>query len=78
MRAIRTRSIAVPDSFITCYSPGEWIYVVMGVFPADPEETHAAWYGVLDVPGISGISSLTTEEKVNYTKMRHYFRFSVF
>jgi hypothetical protein len=50
----------------------------MGISPADPEETHAVSYGVLDVPGISGISSLTTEENVNYKKKRYSSWFSVF
>ena len=42
---------------------------------ADPEETHAVWYGMLNVLGIFDISVLTMEERANYTTERHYFWF---
>jgi len=42
---------------------------------ADPEETHAVWYGMLNVLGIFDISELTALEKANYTDKRHYFWF---
>ena len=42
---------------------------------ADPEETHAIWYGMLSVLGIFDISELTEPEKVNYAEKRHYFWF---
>jgi len=42
---------------------------------ADPEETHAVWYGMLSVFGIFDLSSLTEAEKENYREKRHYFWF---
>ena len=42
---------------------------------ADPEETHAVWYGMLNVLGIFDVSALTEEEKANYSVKRHYFWF---
>jgi len=44
-------------------------------FVADPEETHAVWYGILSVFGIFDLSSLTEAEKENYWVKRHYFWF---
>ena len=42
---------------------------------ADPEETHAVWYGMLCVFGIFDLSSLTETGKQNYQEKRHYFWF---
>jgi hypothetical protein len=42
---------------------------------ADPEETHAVWYGMLNALGIFDITELTVLEKANYTEKRHYFWF---
>jgi hypothetical protein len=42
---------------------------------ADPEETHAVWYGMLNTLGIFDLSTLTDEENVNYTQKKHYFWF---
>ena len=42
---------------------------------ADPEETHAVWYGMLNTLGIFDLSSLTNEERLNYSDKRHYFWF---
>ena len=42
---------------------------------ADPEETHAVWYGMLNVLGIFRIAELTDAEKKNYAEKRHYFWF---
>ena len=42
---------------------------------ADPEETHAVWYGALNVLGIFEIAELTDAEKKNYAEKRHYFWF---
>jgi hypothetical protein len=42
---------------------------------ADPEETHAVWYGMLNTLGIFDLSVLTEPEKVNYAEKRHYFWF---
>jgi hypothetical protein len=44
-------------------------------FVADPEETHAVWYGMLSVFGIFDLSALTESEKANYWGKRHYFWF---
>ena len=42
---------------------------------ADPEETHAVWYGMLNTLGIFDLSALTNEERLNYSDKRHYFWF---
>jgi hypothetical protein len=42
---------------------------------ADPEETHAVWYGMLSTLGIFEIAELTALEKANYAEKRHYFWF---
>jgi hypothetical protein len=42
---------------------------------ADPEETHAVWYGVLNTLGIFDVASLTPAEVANYGKKKHYFWF---
>ena len=42
---------------------------------SDPEETHAVWYGMLNMLGIFDLSALTEGEKLNYTIKRHYFWF---
>jgi hypothetical protein len=42
---------------------------------ADPEETHAVWYGMLNTLGIFDLSALTDEERLNYAEKRHYFWF---
>ena len=42
---------------------------------ADPEETHAVWYGMLNTIGIFDLSVLTDAERLNYAGKRHYFRF---
>ena len=42
---------------------------------ADPEETHAVWYGMLNTLGIFDLSVLTDAEKLNYAVKRHYFWF---
>ncbi|MDP2797489.1 MAG: hypothetical protein Q8N94_08285 [Methanoregula sp.] len=42
---------------------------------ADPEETHAVWYGMLNTFGIFDFSALTDAERLNYTQKRHYFWF---
>ncbi len=42
---------------------------------ADPEETHAVWYGMLNMLGIFDLSGLTDAERVNYAGKRHYFWF---
>jgi len=42
---------------------------------ADPEETHAVWYGLLNTLGIFDLSTLTDSENVNYAQKKHYFWF---
>jgi hypothetical protein len=42
-------------------------------FVADPGETHAVWYGMLNVLGIFEIADLTDAEKKNYAEKQHYF-----
>ncbi|WP_321506360.1 hypothetical protein [uncultured Methanoregula sp.] len=42
---------------------------------ADPEETHAVWYGMLSTLGIFYLSGLTDAERLNYAVKRHYFWF---
>jgi len=42
---------------------------------ADPEESHAAWYGMLHTLGIFDLSVLTEAERLNYAEKRHYFWF---
>jgi hypothetical protein len=42
---------------------------------ADPEETHAAWYGMLNTFGIFDLAALTEDERANYARKRHYFWF---
>ena len=42
---------------------------------ADPEETHAVWYGMLSTLGIFNFSVLTNAERLNYAEKRHYFWF---
>jgi len=42
---------------------------------ADPEETHAVWYGMLNTLGIFDLSVLTDAENVNYSLEKHYFWF---
>ena len=42
---------------------------------ADPEETHAVWYGMLNTLGIFDVSTLTDAEQVNYAQKKHYFWF---
>jgi hypothetical protein len=42
---------------------------------ADPEETHAVWYGMLNTLGIFDLSALTNEEQLDYSDKRHYFWF---
>ena len=42
---------------------------------ADPEETHAVWYGMLNTLGIFDLSMLTDVEHMNYARKRHYFWF---
>jgi len=42
---------------------------------ADPEETHAVWYGMLNCLGIFDLSGLTGAEQANSNQKKHYFWF---
>ncbi|WP_321504297.1 hypothetical protein [uncultured Methanoregula sp.] len=42
---------------------------------ADPEETHAVWYGMLNILGIFDLGALTDEERATCALKRHYFWF---
>lgn len=42
---------------------------------ADPEETHAVWYGMLNTLGIFEFPALTDLERFTYAEKRHYFWF---
>ena len=42
---------------------------------ADPNETHAVWYGMLNTLGIFDVSTLSDAENENYTREKHYFWF---
>jgi len=42
---------------------------------ADPEETHAVWYGMLNTLGIFDVSTLSDAEHANYAEKKHYFWF---
>jgi len=42
---------------------------------ADPEETHAVWYGILNTLGIFDISGLTALETATLAGKKHYFWF---
>ncbi len=53
---------------------GPVIILFLGII-ADPEETHAVWYGMLNMLGIFDFSVLTDAERLNYAEKRHYFWF---
>ena len=42
---------------------------------ADPEETHAVWYGMLHTIGIFDLSVLDEEERATCSEKKHYFWF---
>ena len=42
---------------------------------SDPEETHAVWYGILNMLCVFDFSALTDTEKENYAAKKHYFWF---
>jgi len=48
--------------------------VFLGIV-ADPEETHAVWYGMLNCLGMFDAAALAPAELENYTGKRHYFWF---
>jgi hypothetical protein len=50
------------------------IVLFLGIV-ADPGETHAVWYGMLNTLGIFDLSALTNEERLTSSYKRHYFWF---
>jgi hypothetical protein len=44
---------------------------------ADPEETHAVWYGMMHTVGIFDVSVLDGEERATCSEKKHYFWFGV-
>jgi hypothetical protein len=50
------------------------VIVFLGIV-ANPEELHAAWYGMLSTIGIFDPADLTNSEKAIYAERRHYFWF---
>jgi hypothetical protein len=65
--------------FVLAHLPLILLIVPVAVFflglIADPEETHAVWYGMLNTLGVFDLSALTNEERLNYSDKRHYFWF---
>jgi hypothetical protein len=65
--------------FVLAHFPVILLVVPVGVLflglVADPEETHAVWYGMLNILGIFDLSVLTDAERENYAEKRHYFWF---
>ena len=53
---------------------GPVVILFLGIV-ADPEETHAVFYGMLSTFGIFDLSILTDAERLNYAEKRHYFWF---
>ena len=48
--------------------------VFLGIV-ADPNETHAVWYGMLNTLGIFDGAALAPAERVQYAEKKHYFWF---
>jgi hypothetical protein len=65
--------------FVIAHLPLTFLIVPVAVLflgiVADPEETHAVWYGMLNTLGIFDVYTLTDAENVNYAKKKHYFWF---
>ena len=68
----RAHLCAGPSPPHPAHSAGEVLF--LGIV-ADPEETHAVWYGMLNALGIFDVSTLTDAENVNYPQKKHYFWF---
>src|SRR5208337_292579 len=65
--------------FLFAHLPVILLIIPVGVLflglVADPEETHAVWYGMLSTIGIFDFFGLTDAERSNYAEKRHYFWF---
>ena len=77
--AICGSGILLAVIFLIAHLPLLLLIVPVAIFflgiVADPEETHAAWYGMLNVLGIFDLTALADGEKENYREKRHYFWF---
>lgn len=77
--AICGTAILLATIFLFAHLPHILLIVPVGVLflgiVAEPEETHAVWYGVLNTLGIFEVAFLTPAEVANYGKKRHYFWF---
>ena len=77
MRHLRHR-ILLGAIFLLAHFPVILLVVPVAVFflglVADPEETHAVWYGMLNMLGIFDLSALTDAE-MEIAEKRHYFWF---
>ena len=77
--AICGTGILLGAIFLLAHFPVILLVVPVAVFflglVADPEETHAVWYGMLNMLGIFDLSVLTDPERSNYAEKRHYFWF---
>ncbi len=65
--------------FLLAHLPLLLLIVPVGILflglVADPFETHAVWYGMLNTLGIWDLSALTDSERLTYAEKRHYFWF---
>jgi hypothetical protein len=77
--AICSTAALLATIFFLAHLPHILLIVPVGVLflgiVADPEETHAVWYGVLNTLGIFDAASLNPVEVENYAEKRHYFWF---
>jgi len=77
--AICGSGILLAVIFLIAHLPLLLLIVPVAIFflgiVADPEETHAVWYGMLSVLGIFDLTALADREKENYREKRHYFWF---
>ena len=77
--AICGTGILVALIFVAAHLPFILLVIPVAVLflgiVADPEETHAVWYGMLSVIGIFDVSRLTEAECANYGRKKHYFWF---
>jgi hypothetical protein len=77
--AICTTGLLLARIFLFAHIPVVLLVIPVAILflglVADPEETHAVWYGMLSVFGIFDISALSEAERINYVEKRHYFWF---
>ncbi len=77
--AICSTAALLATIFFLAHLPHILLVVPVGMLflgiVADPEETHAVWYGVLNTLGIFEVAYLTPGEVAHYAEKRHYFWF---